>query len=148
MSNILYCQSLTNIMGNLQVVRGVRKLNNKNYNIWAILMKSYLQGRDIWEMICGNDVKPSIEDAAWKKWNTKARKAIFAINNTIKKEMLQHIKKVETPKEVWDTFTVIFFQRRITHDYNFKKMSYCQYHTIDECFNKVKSLCCEIFEWI
>lgn len=47
-------------------------------------MESYLQGQDIWEIICGNDVKPPTEDAALKNWNIKAMKAVFAINSIIK----------------------------------------------------------------
>ena len=44
---------------------------------------------------------------------------MFAIKSVIKEELLQHIKKVKTPKEAWDTFAMIFFQRRIIHNYNF-----------------------------
>ena len=57
-------------------------------------------------------MKPSTEDAALKKWNIKAGKAIFSIKSTIKEEMLQHIKKIKTPKEAWDTFAMIFFKEK------------------------------------
>ncbi|KAE8673428.1 putative disease resistance protein [Hibiscus syriacus] len=33
-------------MGDLQVVGGIKKLNNKNYNTWATCMESYLQGQE------------------------------------------------------------------------------------------------------
>ncbi|XP_068316263.1 uncharacterized protein [Pyrus communis] len=42
-------------MGDLQVVGGIKKLNNKNYNIWASCMKSYLQGQDLWDVVNGNE---------------------------------------------------------------------------------------------
>ncbi len=35
---------------------------------------------------------------------------MFAIKSIIEKEMLQHIKMAKIPKEVWDTFAIIFFK--------------------------------------
>uniref|UniRef100_A0A2N9IT58 Integrase catalytic domain-containing protein n=1 Tax=Fagus sylvatica TaxID=28930 RepID=A0A2N9IT58_FAGSY len=40
---------LIDTMGDLQVVGGIKKLNNKNYNTWATCIESYLQGQDLWE---------------------------------------------------------------------------------------------------
>lgn len=50
-------------------------------------------------------MKPPTKDAALKKWNIKS---------TIEEEMLQHIKKVKTPKEAWDTFIMIFWKKNNT----------------------------------
>ncbi|KAE8683196.1 putative disease resistance protein [Hibiscus syriacus] len=51
-------------MGDLQVVGGIKKLNNKNYNTWATCMESYLQGQDLWEVVGGGEVtQPAGEDA-------------------------------------------------------------------------------------
>ena len=53
--------------GDLQVVGRVKKLNKENYNTWATLMESCLQGQDLWEIVCGNNMRPPTEDAALKK---------------------------------------------------------------------------------
>lgn len=55
------------MMGDLQVVGRVKKLDKKNYNTWATLMESCLQGKDLQEIVCGNNMRPPIEDAALKK---------------------------------------------------------------------------------
>ena len=52
-------------MGDLQVVGGIKKLNNKNYNTWATCIESYLQGQDLWEVVGGSEVtQPAVEDAS------------------------------------------------------------------------------------
>lgn len=63
------------------------KLNNKNYNTWATLMKSYLQDYNLWEIICGNNVKPPTEDTTLKMWNIKVGKVMLALKSTIKEKM-------------------------------------------------------------
>ncbi|KAE8724613.1 tir-nbs resistance protein [Hibiscus syriacus] len=61
---LLSSQSLAVKMGDLQVVGGIKKLNNKNYNTWATCMESYLQGQDLWEVVGGGEVtQPATEDA-------------------------------------------------------------------------------------
>lgn len=75
-------------MGDLQVVKGVKKLNNKNYNTSATLMESYLQGQDLQEIVYSNDEKLPTKDVSLKKWNITAREAMFAIKCIIKEEML------------------------------------------------------------
>ena len=138
------------MMGDLQVVRGVKKLNNKNYNTLATLMESYLEGQNLWEIVCGNDVKPPTKDATLNKWNIKARKAMFTIKSTIEEEMPQHIKNAKTPKEAWDTFATFFFSKKnntwLQLLENELLLISQRNIIVDEYFNKVKSLCHEISE--
>ena len=61
-------------MVDLQVVRGIKKLNNQNYNTWATCMESYLQGQDLWEVVGGDEAtQPIVEDAngILRKWKIK-----------------------------------------------------------------------------
>ncbi|KAE8681718.1 hypothetical protein F3Y22_tig00111310pilonHSYRG00060 [Hibiscus syriacus] len=104
-------------MGDLQVVGGIKKLNNKNYNTWATCMESYLQGQDLWEVVGGGEVtQPATEDAngILRKWKIKVGKAMFALKTTIEEEILEHIRDAKTPKETWDTFVTLFSKRNDT----------------------------------
>ncbi|KAE8675430.1 putative RING/U-box superfamily protein [Hibiscus syriacus] len=61
-------QSLAVKMSDLQVVGGIKKLNNKNYNTWATCMESYLQGQDLWEVVGGElDPTAAIGEAMIKR---------------------------------------------------------------------------------
>lgn len=52
-------------MSELQVVGGVKKLNNQNYNSWSTCMISYLQGQDLWEVVNGSETRsPDAEGVA------------------------------------------------------------------------------------
>ncbi|KAA0045163.1 UBN2_3 domain-containing protein [Cucumis melo var. makuwa] len=99
------------MMGDLQVVGGIKKLNTQNYKTWSTCMKLYLQGQDLWDVVGGTEVNPSEDAAALKKWNNKADKAMFTIKTTIDKEMLEHISIMETPKKAWDTFASLFSKK-------------------------------------
>ena len=75
-------------------------------------MESYLQGQDLWEVVNGADVAtpngtPETQDAS-RKWKIKDGKALFVLKATIQKDMLEHIRDVKTPKEVWDLFASLF----------------------------------------
>ena len=104
-------------MGDLQVVGGIKKLNNKNYNTWATCIESYLQGQDLWEVVGGSEViQPAVEDGSGilRKWKIKAGKAMFALKTTIEEELLEHIRDAKKPKEAWDTFVTLFSKKNDT----------------------------------
>ncbi|CAN6716841.1 unnamed protein product [Malus baccata var. baccata] len=139
-------------MGDLQVVGGIKKLNNKNYNTWATCMESYLQGQDLWEVVGGGEVTQlAAEDAngILRKWKIKAGKAMFALKTTIEKEMLEHIRDAKTPKEACDTFVTLFSKKNDTRLQLLENelLSMAQRDmTIAQYFHKVKSICRKISE--
>ncbi|KAE8675571.1 tir-nbs resistance protein [Hibiscus syriacus] len=145
-------QSLTVKMSDLQVVGGIKKLNNKDYNTWVTCMESYLQGQDLWEVVGDGEVtQPTAEDAngILRKWKIKAGKAMFALKTTIEEEMLEHIRDAKTPKEAWDTFVTLFPKRNDTKLQLLENelLSMAQRDmAVAQYFHKVKSICCEISE--
>ncbi|XP_050103342.1 uncharacterized protein LOC126583088 [Malus sylvestris] len=83
------------------------------------------------------------------KWKIKAGKAMFALKTTIEDDMLEHIRKANTPKEAWDTFATLFSKRNdtILQLLENKLLSMAQRDmTIAEYFHKVKSIRREISE--
>ncbi|XP_070678039.1 uncharacterized protein [Malus domestica] len=138
-------------MRNLQVVGGIKKLNNKNYNTWATCMESYLQGQDFWAVIGNNEVTQLDEDTSstLRKWKIKASKTMFALKTTVEDDMLEHIRKAKTPKEAWDTFATLFSKMIDTRLQLLENelLSVAQKDmTIAEYFHKVKFICREISE--
>ncbi|XP_048138589.1 uncharacterized protein LOC125315994 [Rhodamnia argentea] len=139
-------------MGDLQVVGGIKKLNNRSYNSWSTCMMSYMRGRDLWEVVNGNDVRqPEAEDAngTLRKWKIKAGKAMFVLKTTVEEDVLEHIRDVDTPKEAWDTFANLFFKKNDTKHQLLESevLSVMQRDmTVTQYFHKVKTLCREITE--
>ncbi|KAJ4718987.1 Retrovirus-related Pol polyprotein from transposon TNT 1-94 [Melia azedarach] len=136
-------------MGDLQVVGGIKKLNNQNYNMWSTCMESYLQDQDLWEIVGGSEITPPQDSTALKKWKVKAGKAMFAIKTTVEEDMLEHIRDADTPKKAWDTFAALFSKKNDTRLQLLENelLSIAQGEkTISQYFNKVKSICREISE--
>ncbi|KAD4982652.1 hypothetical protein E3N88_19323 [Mikania micrantha] len=138
-------------MSELQLIGGVKKLNNHNYNTWATCISSYLQGQDLWD-VDGGDVEPPVRDDAQgvlRKWRIKAGKALFVLKTTVEEELLDHIREVGSPKEAWDALKILFSKKNDTKlqllenellSVSLKDLTISQY------FHKVKTLCREIGE--
>ncbi|XP_076890602.1 uncharacterized protein LOC143541759 [Bidens hawaiensis] len=138
-------------MSEVQVVGGVKKLNNSNYNTWATCMKSYLQGQDLWEVVNGEStVEPRNDvNGAVGKWRVKVGKAMFYLKTTIDEELLEHIQDLETPKPAWDALAALFSKKNDTKLQLLENelLSISQRElTIPQYFHKVKTLCWEIGE--
>uniref|UniRef100_A0A2N9F8R9 CCHC-type domain-containing protein n=1 Tax=Fagus sylvatica TaxID=28930 RepID=A0A2N9F8R9_FAGSY len=136
-------------MAELQAVGSVKKLNNQNYNTWSTCMESYLQGQDLWEIVAGSETTPPDNDQALRKWKVKVGKAMFAIKTSIEEEMLEHIRRADTPKATWNTFATLFSKKNNVRLQLLENelMSIAQRNmTITQYFTKVKSLCREISE--
>uniref|UniRef100_A0A2N9J1Z6 CCHC-type domain-containing protein n=1 Tax=Fagus sylvatica TaxID=28930 RepID=A0A2N9J1Z6_FAGSY len=117
--------------------------------MWSTCMESYLQGQDLWEIMAGSETTPLDNDQALQKWKVKAGKAMFAIKTSIEEEMLEHIRRADTPKVAWDTFATLFSKKNNVRLQLLENelMSIAQRNmTITQYFTKVKSLCCEISE--
>ncbi|GMI74964.1 hypothetical protein HRI_001165700 [Hibiscus trionum] len=101
-------------MADLQVVGGIKKLSNQNYNSWSTCMMSYLQGQDLWEVVNGNESTQPEDDGngTLRKWKIKAGKAMFALKTIVEEDVLEHIRNAKTPKEAWDIFVVLFSQKK------------------------------------
>ncbi|GAV62915.1 UBN2_3 domain-containing protein [Cephalotus follicularis] len=136
---------LTNSIG------GIEKLNNMNYDYWKSCMELYLQGQDLWEVVCGTDVAPpnntSEGQDALRKWKIKAGKAMFMLKETIQKEMLDHIRVAKMPKEAWDAFATLFAKTNVARLQMLENEigSITQDNmTISQYFMKVKGICNDI----
>ena len=130
-------------MAELQAVGSAKKLNNQNYNTWSTCMESYLQGQDLWEIVAGSETTPPDNDQALRKWKIKVGKAMFAIKTSIEEEMLEHIRRADTPKVAWDTFATLFSKKNNVRLQLLENelMSTAQRNmTITQYFTKVKSL--------
>jgi hypothetical protein len=115
-------------MGDLQVIGGVKKLNNQNYKTWSTCMMSYMQGQDLWEVVSGCEItQPEAEDASGtlRKWKIKAGKAMFALKTTIEEDVLEHIRDAKTPHEAWKHLPS-YSPRRMTRNFNYWRVNCCQ----------------------
>ncbi|CAK9796277.1 Retrovirus-related Pol polyprotein from transposon TNT 1-94 [Anthophora plagiata] len=86
----------------------IEKLNENNYDLWKVQMKSVLVFNDLWQYVNGDE---KITDANAHEWTRKDSKALALINLSVTYGQLSHVKKATTSKEAWDGLKEIFESR-------------------------------------
>jgi hypothetical protein len=86
----------------------IEKLNENNYELWKVQMKSVLIFNDLWGYVDGTEVKPEADAQDWTK---KDSKALALINLSISHSQLNHVKKAATSKQAWDGLKAVFESR-------------------------------------
>ena len=81
------------MMGNFQIVGGIKKLNNNKYNMWAICMMSYLQRQDFWEVADRSETTSPEKDSngALRKWRIKAPKYVCLEDKNQRRDVKAHL---------------------------------------------------------
>ena len=129
---------------------GVEKLNNSNYQYWKLCMEAYLQGQDLWEIVNGGDSEmptDTPENVEFRrKWKIKCGKALFALRGSISKELIEHIRAKEKPKEIWELLEQLFTKKhtaRLQMLENELANTIQGNMTVAQYFQKIKSICSE-----
>jgi hypothetical protein len=137
-------------MAEFQVVCGIKKLNNNNYNTWSTCMMSYLQGQDLWKIVNGSEThEPRIDtNGAIHKWRVKSDRAMLILKIIVEEEMLEYFREVETPKGVWDVLVNLSSK---PSDMRLQLlegelMTSQRDLSIPQYFQKIKTIFCEIGE--
>lgn len=78
-------------------------------------METYLQGQDLWDITEGVNFEiptDTLENTeAVRKRKIKCGKALFAFRGSISKELIEHIRAKEKPKEIWELLEQLFTKR-------------------------------------
>ncbi|KAJ1386601.1 Zinc finger, CCHC-type [Sesbania bispinosa] len=130
---------------------GVEKLVGSNYKYWRLCMEAFLQGQDLWELVAGDDTimppdTPEMAEAR-RKWKIKCGKALFMLRTVVNKELINHIRDLDTPKVVWEMLEKLFSEKNVARLQLLENelASIVQGNSsIAEYFLKIKNLCAEI----
>jgi len=66
----------------------LEKLSGINYSTWYKCIKYYLKGQDFWGIVGGDETTAPIDQKEKKKWEIKARKAMYVISIIVENEFL------------------------------------------------------------
>ncbi|XP_071741056.1 uncharacterized protein [Rutidosis leptorrhynchoides] len=135
------------------MINGMERLVGNNYKYWKMCMEAYLQGQDLWELVAGSDAIIPVETLeqgeSRRKWKIKCGKALFALRTSISKEFIEHVRDLNSPKEVWDNLEKLFTKKntaRLQFLENELAISRQEGMSVSEYFLRVKTLCSEISE--
>src|SRR5579859_7899565 len=87
-----------------------------NYRTWKFSMRMVLQGKDLWEVVSGEEVKPEAEKVA-QAWDKKARKALATIALALSAAEKEHIIECTAPKAAWDILEKLYEGKGWNHKF-------------------------------
>lgn len=79
----------------------IEKLDDENYDGWAVQMRSVLVHCELWQYVSGAIVKPTGNADATAAWSAKDEKALATILLSVKSSQILHIKKCQTSSDAW-----------------------------------------------
>lgn len=85
----------------------LNKLNNTYYPIWKSIIKFYLMGQNLWNILEELEMVPIDtlnNEVERKKQNLKAKKVMWIFQDAINKENYLHIQDIKEPKKVLGFF--------------------------------------------
>ncbi|XP_020216816.2 uncharacterized protein LOC109800448 [Cajanus cajan] len=83
-------------------------LTRDNYENWSALVRNYLIGEDLWEVVAfvsEVSVKPKAFSKTWERQNAKA---LYIIQLASGSEVLTQIRDLETAKEAWNRLEALY----------------------------------------
>lgn len=78
----------------------IDKLDEKNYDVWCIQMKSVLIHSDLWNVVCGKSTRSDAKKV--DEWEQLNEKALATITLSVKASQLSHLKSCSTAFEAWE----------------------------------------------
>lgn len=85
----------------------VPKLNRKNFHHWKFAISMVLRRADCWDIVRGEEKKPSTRDGA-EKWDAKANEGLTAIGLTVDSDQYQYIQDATNGPEAWKALSKIY----------------------------------------
>ncbi|XP_057763413.1 uncharacterized protein LOC130983231 [Arachis stenosperma] len=80
-------------------------LTRDNYENWSVLMRNYLMGRGLWDVV---ESKPVAEEGRSRIWKKKNANALHIIQLSCTSDTVAQIRRFRTAKEAWNHLTASF----------------------------------------
>ena len=81
----------------------VEKLSGENYHSWKFQMKTYLIGKDLWEIVSGTETLSAEATAAEQsKFRKRENMALASVCLSIATNLQIYVRSAATAKEAWE----------------------------------------------
>ncbi|KAH8236066.1 hypothetical protein KR032_006030, partial [Drosophila birchii] len=90
----------------------IEKLDEENYAVWSVQMKSILVQSDLWPIVCGRTVKNEGDSQEQNAlFDTRDEKALASILLGVKSSQINFIKNCTSSKEAWEKLMSVYQPR-------------------------------------
>ena len=83
-------------MASMHNLSNINRLNDNNYGLWKVHMKSVFVYNDLWSVVDGSEIKTEENEVEWIR-----KDALALINISVTQGQLMYVKKANTSKEIW-----------------------------------------------
>ena len=80
----------------------IDKLDGSNYNKWKFQLTLLLQSNELWDVVSGDSLKPTTDDALKKAWMKKDVEARSIIASTLDSVQINHVYDCASSKDMFD----------------------------------------------
>ena len=103
----------------------IEKLNADIYHSWKFNMKMYLIGKDLWEIVTGNEVMDKdLSDAEKRKFKKRENQALAAICLAVSTNLQIYVRSSETAGAAWENLEKHFQQKTLSKKIFYRRKLY------------------------
>ena len=112
---------------------GVEKLTSDNYHNWKFDMKMVLVGRDLWDIVTGDEVaaeaNPNAEQASPRarnnnSWRKRDNKALSLISLAISPDLKIYVRAAKSSMEAWNSLSKHFEEKTLSKKIMYRRQLY------------------------
>ena len=114
-----------------------------NYHQWKDDMEIQLYSRGLYRVTMNTELEPNVAAEKIKYWN-KMDEAYDFLFLSISKDLIFHILRLKTPKEIWDHLSTLFDKQYYLWIYQLEKelisLNSGSFESMNDFFTKFKHL--------
>ena len=103
----------------------VEKLTSETYHSWKFNMKMYLIGKDLWEIVCGNEtLEDNTSPADQRKFQKRENLALASICLSISTSLQIYVRSAKTAQEAWENLEKHFQRKTLSKKIFYRRKLY------------------------
>ena len=124
----------------------IQKLTGENYYNWKFDIKMLLMGKDIWDIVTGDEVlDENATNRETKSFKKRDNSALSTICLSISQDLKIYVRSAKTSKEAWDSLANHFEEKTLSKKIMYRRQLYAlrkenDETTMTEHINKLKTI--------
>ena len=103
----------------------VEKLNGDNYHAWKFNLRMLLIGKDLWDIVSGDEVLPEEATPAMRNaFRKRDNRALSTIGLAINSDLQIYVRGTKSSKEAWDALASHFEEKTLSKKIHYRRKLY------------------------
>ena len=95
----------------------VEKLNGENYHSWKFHMKIYLIGKDLWELVTGEEtLSAAANPEQQRRFRKRENMALATVCLSVETSLQIYVRSAKNAKEAWDNLEQHFERKSLSQN--------------------------------